>query len=77
MAYSSALSTNNLRSAFRRTGISPFKPDVVSSDQMAPSKVYSSNCQISSNENECSLQPFFDKEVEVIKNKQNHEKQKK
>ncbi|XP_045188616.2 uncharacterized protein LOC123546428 [Mercenaria mercenaria] len=39
-AYTSALSVVNIRSAFKRTGIYPFNPEVILDTQLAPSKAY-------------------------------------
>lgn len=39
-AYASALSVVNLRSAFKRSGIYPFNPAVITDLQLAPSKAY-------------------------------------
>lgn len=37
-AYTRALTPGNIRTAFRKTGIHPFNPDVVTPDMLAPSK---------------------------------------
>ncbi|KIJ93023.1 hypothetical protein K443DRAFT_37672, partial [Laccaria amethystina LaAM-08-1] len=37
-AYVQALTPGNIKTAFRKTGIHPFNPDVVTSDMLAPSK---------------------------------------
>ena len=37
-AYIQALTPGNIKTAFRKTGIHPFNPDVVTADMLAPSK---------------------------------------
>ena len=37
-AYVQALTPRNIKTAFRKTGIHPFNPDIITSDMLAPSK---------------------------------------
>lgn len=85
-AYSHALSPENLKGSFRRSGIYPFDPSAVDSSQFVPATVFN-NEQIpestqkeSSNKNElnktlpsCSTE-FFNRKTECIKQKANEEK---
>ena len=85
-AYSHALSPENLKGSFRRSGIYPFDPSAVDSSQFVPAIVFN-NEQIpestqkeSSNKNElnktlpsCSTE-FFNRKTECIKKKANEEK---
>jgi hypothetical protein len=45
-AYTRALTPENIKSAFRKTGIVPFNPDVVTPEMMAPSKETSSEAHL-------------------------------
>ncbi|XP_060572583.1 uncharacterized protein LOC132730626 [Ruditapes philippinarum] len=87
-AYASALSVVNLRSSFKRSGIFPFNPAVITDSQLAPSKAYSTpqseSCSSSDlpqpacsteNQNQISKEPhsFFKAAETVIVNKQRFE----
>lgn len=76
-AYMHALSVNNLRSSFQRTGIYPFDSEKISKEQLFPSQAYQSQPESQlSNSSQCDKNPkaFFEPKNKLIEQKQEYEK---
>ena len=73
-AYTSALSVNNLRSSFQKTGIFPFNKDQISNVQLAPSLAYQPLlCHDETPKQLSNPVAFFEPMNQLIKSKQKFE----